>query len=130
MTSCAGLADAGGALQIAPLDLSSLAAPGGPAASSLESEATCSEALLGSSAPSPSTVLPLHPSQVRHHATGMPARCVDSAATYIAPSLEPRAGLRSLGEAGCTVDILAGVPQTCQTLRQSLWAQLFCLFPC
>lgn len=61
---CAGLADASGALQIAPLDLSSSAAPPGPVASSLDSEATGSEALLGSSAPSPSTVLPLHPSQV------------------------------------------------------------------
>ena len=30
----------------------------------MDSEATFSDALLGSSAPSPSTVLPLHPSQV------------------------------------------------------------------
>lgn len=74
MISCADLADASGALQIVPLDLSSSAAPGGPVASSLDSEATCSEALLGSSAPSPSTVLPLHPGQVWPHATSMPTR--------------------------------------------------------
>ncbi|CAK0783898.1 hypothetical protein CVIRNUC_007098 [Coccomyxa viridis] len=67
-----GLADASGALQIAPLDLSSSAAPPGPVASSLDSEATGSEALLGSSAPSPSTVLPLHPSQRAKSGLGEP----------------------------------------------------------
>ena len=76
--SCAGLADASGALQIAPLDLSSSTVPAGPVASSLDSEATCSEALLGSSAPSPSTVLPLHPGQVWHDAAGMPSCRADS----------------------------------------------------
>lgn len=60
-----GLADASGPLQIAPLDLHSSAGHhGGPVASSADSEATFSDALLGSSAPSPSTVLAMHPSQV------------------------------------------------------------------
>jgi len=62
--SLAGLADVTGALQIAPLDLrSSSVGPNGVVTSSVDSEATFSDALLGSSVPSPSTVLPLHPSQ-------------------------------------------------------------------
>ena len=65
----AGLAGASKELQIAPLDLNGLnglAGHNGVVASSVDSEATFSDALLGSSAPSPSTVLPLHPSQVHH----------------------------------------------------------------
>ncbi|CAL5225940.1 g8736 [Coccomyxa viridis] len=61
-----GLAGASKELQIAPLDLNGLnglAGHNGVVASSVDSEATFSDALLGSSAPSPSTVLPLHPSQ-------------------------------------------------------------------
>ncbi len=63
----AGLAGASKELQIVPLDLNGLnglAGHIGVVASSVDSEATFSDALLGSSAPSPSTVLPLHPSQV------------------------------------------------------------------
>ena len=101
---CAGLADASGALQIAPLDLSSSAAPPGPVASSLDSEATGSEALLGSSAPSPSTVLPLHPSQV--------GPCIYIHQILIA-MVTPTATLpfqpgASLGEGGCTACVSAG----------------------
>ena len=59
-----GLAAASKELHIAPLDLNGLAGHNGVIASSIDSEATFSDALLGSSAPSPSTVLPLHPSQV------------------------------------------------------------------
>ncbi len=56
-------------LHIAPLDLGSSAAGNGgslgPVSSSVDSEATFSDALFGSSAPSPSTVLPIHhPQQV------------------------------------------------------------------
>lgn len=56
-------------LHIAPLDLGSSANGNGqslgPVSSSVDSEATFSDALLGSSAPSPSTVLPIHhPQQV------------------------------------------------------------------
>lgn len=70
----------GGGLQIAPLDLGLRAAAGGGASlggrsgsaggpSSLDSEATYGNAaLLGSSAPSPATVLPPHPAQARAHA--------------------------------------------------------------
>ncbi|BDA51339.1 probable ethylene-responsive transcription factor 9 at C-terminar half [Coccomyxa sp. Obi] len=56
-------------LQIAPLDLGSSLGNGGvsmgPVSSSVDSEATFSDALLGSSAPSPSTVLPIHHPQQR-----------------------------------------------------------------
>ena len=61
----AGLAGGSAALEIRPLDLhGSVGTNGAPIASSVDSEATFSDALLGSSAPSPSTVLPAHPAQV------------------------------------------------------------------
>jgi hypothetical protein len=74
--STAGGYEAGG-LHIAPLDLGSRAAAGAGfgarsagASSSLDSEATYGDVLLGSSAPSPSTVLPLHPAQARRRPRG------------------------------------------------------------
>ena len=63
----AGLYATAKPLQIAPLDLGLGAAGPGSCgvASSLDSEATAGDMVLGSSAPSPSTVLALHTAQVR-----------------------------------------------------------------
>lgn len=88
--AAAGAYEAGG-LHIAPLDLGGRAVANGVgfgarsagASSSLDSEGTYGDALLGSSAPSPSTVLPLHPAQARCRLEEKPLDLVQRAAHWL-----------------------------------------------
>lgn len=83
-------------LHIAPLDLGSSLGNGvsmGPVSSSVDSEATFSDALLGSSAPSPSTVLPIHhPQQVPLLQNGGTLRRFDSGSCVVRVLLFPVEG--------------------------------------